>query len=39
MQIESDELKRFYSPQNPGPNIMQVFHTSEGKISSEPVKI
>lgn len=39
MQIESDEPKRFYSPQNPGTNIMQVFHTSEGKISSEPVKI
>lgn len=27
MQIESDELKRFYSPQNTGPNNMHVFHT------------
>lgn len=26
MQIESDEAKRLYSPQNTGPN-MQVFHT------------
>ena len=26
MQIESDEAKRLYSPQNIGPN-MQVFHT------------